>query len=193
MRASNLFAVILFLLFCVPVHATDFYDWSVGCDNVRGCTALGFALQGQDGEGFIRLERAGGSDSAGNVSLTLFVEGATGTASLRLTIDGKPIEGVAAERRAPSGQAGRDGFTTEISPQELKPFIAALRKGMTLNLTAADGKSTVDLSLRGAIAALVNIDDIQGRVGTEAALIRKEDKIHVAVANVPFFASHRSS
>jgi hypothetical protein len=86
------------------------------------------------------------------------------------------IHSIATIRNATAGQTGRDGFTTQIEPEELAPFISALKAGMTLNLKAATGAPKADISLRGAVASLLNIDAIQGRVGTKTALISKGDK-----------------
>jgi hypothetical protein len=103
---------------------------------------------------------------------------------LRLTADGAPIAGIAAEREART-EPDVDGYAIELSPQELKPFIAALRKSQTLNLATADGKSKVDISLAGAVAALRKVDDIQGRIGTQTALIDVGDKPASAVPDAP--------
>jgi hypothetical protein len=165
----------LFLLSCDLASAKDFADWTVGCDNTRSCSAFGFPAEGQEPNGFIRIERAGGPQSPVEVSITIFVDGAIGTAPLSLKIDGKAIQGVASERTGSSGQTGRDGFTTRLSSGELEAFVAALRKGMTLGLVVARDKvqGKVEISLRGAVAALLNIDDIQGRIWTKTALVRR--------------------
>lgn len=168
-------------LACTMASAKDFAEWTVECDNLRECSAFGFPAEGQEPNGFIRIDRAGGPQSPAEVSIAVFVDGATGTAPLTLKIDAKPIEGVASERNGSSGQTGRDGFTTRLSLAELEPFVAALRRGMTLTLAGAKDKGEVEVSLRGAVAALLNIDDIQSRVGTKTALIRKGNSPFMAV------------
>lgn len=185
MRIDKSFALVLILPLCASARAADFRDWTVGCDNVKGCAAIGFADEEQEGNGFIRVERAGGPDGPTNIRLFLYADDAKQGAALRLTADGAPIEGVAAERQARTGGADVDGFTIEIAPRELKPFIAALRKSQKLNLATADGKSRVDISLAGAVAALRNVDDIQDRVGTQTALIDAGDKPASAVPDAP--------
>jgi hypothetical protein len=184
MRISSLFVLVLIFPFCAPARAADFRDWTVGCDNIKGCTAIGFAREGQDGGGFIRVERAGGPDGQPKIRLFLYPEDAKKESALRLTADGAPIAGVAAEREARTGQ-DVDRYAIEISPQELKPFIAALRKSQALNLATLDGTSKVDISLAGAVAALRNIDDIQGRIGTQTALIDVGYKPASAVPDAP--------
>lgn len=184
MRISGLVALGLAFSFGAPARAADFREWTVGCDNIKDCTAIGFPPEDQDGGGFIRVERAGGPDGRAKIRLFLYAEEAKKGASLRLTADGAPIAGVAAEREARTGQ-DVDGYAIEISPPELKPFIAALRKSHALNLATADGKSKVDISLAGAVAALRNVDDIQGRIGTQTALIDVGDKPASAVPDAP--------
>jgi hypothetical protein len=43
MRTFNLYALFLILPLCAQARAADFQDWTVDCDNVKGCIALGFA------------------------------------------------------------------------------------------------------------------------------------------------------
>ena len=66
----------------------------------------------------------------------------------------------------------------------MQPFIAALRKSETLNLATVDGKWKADISLHGAVAALLT-DEIQGRIGTKTALIGAGDKPRTAVPDAP--------
>jgi hypothetical protein len=184
MRIYGLFALLLVIHFCTPASASNFRDWTVGCDNIKGCTAIGFPQEDQDGSGSIRVERAGGPDARPKIRLFLYAAEAKNGPSLRLTADGAPIAGVAAEREART-EENVEGYAIEISPQEQKPFIAALRKSQALNLATTDGKSKVDISLAGAVAALRNVDDIQGRIGTQTALIEVGDKPASAVPDAP--------
>ena len=184
MRKSSLIALVLGFSFGAPALRGRLPRLTVGCDNIKGCAAIGFPPEDQDGGGFIRVERPGGPDGQAKIRLFLYAEEAKKGASLRLTADGAPIAGVAAEREART-EADVDGYATELSPQELKSFIAALRKSQALNLATADGKSKVDISLAGAVAALRKVDDIQGRIGTQTALIDVGDKPASAVPDAP--------
>lgn len=185
MRTSILYALFLILPLCTHAHGADFKDWTVDCDNVKGCIALGFKPDPtMDPESLIHVERAGGPGGRVKIRLILSVKDAKGTVSLRLTADGEPIAGVRPDREARIVQ-DRDFCETEISPQELQPFIAVLRKSETLNLATADGKSKADISLHGAVAALLKMDEIQGRIGTITALIKAGDKPRTAVPDAP--------
>jgi Protein of unknown function (DUF1176) len=191
MRTSNLYALFLILPLCMQAQAADFKDWTVDCDNVKGCIALGFVSKAnqseldQSGASFIHVERAGGPDGQAIIRLILFEREPQKTVSLRLMADGEPIAGVASERKARIAVQGADYFETEISRQELQPFIAALRKRETLNLATVDGNHKADISLHGAVAALLKMDEIQGRIDTETALIQAGDKPRTAVPDAP--------
>ena len=179
-RTTVLLLAILFFAFPHVSLAQDYGDWTVACDNVRDCAAFGFPAQDADINGVASFRRGGEAQSEAKASVSLFVDGAKGTEPLKLTVDGKPIAGVKAERTGLSGQSARDGFTTEISADELGPFVAALRRGRVLTIATRGGKERADISLRGAVAALLRMDDLQGRVGTKTALIRKGGKPFVA-------------
>jgi hypothetical protein len=164
----------------------------------RAADAIGFGGTGgaaataqlEATDDFIHVERAGGPGGRAKIRLILGVEDAKGTVSLRLTADGEPIAGVDSEREARTAAKEKDYLNqdlveTEISPQELQPFIAALRKSETLNLATVDGKWKADISLHGAVAALLKMDEIQGRIGTKTALIGAGDKPRTAVPDAP--------
>lgn len=177
--------VLLFAIFLVAfppaLQAQEFGDWTVQCDNLRGCAAFGFPAENADINGVIAFRRDGDAQDA-KAEVSLFVDGAKETAPLTLTIDGKPIEGVATRRTGSSGQSGREGFTTAISAGELAPFVAALRRGLVLTIAADGGKEKANISLRGAVASLLRMDDLQGRVGAQTALIRKGTNVFTAAA-----------
>lgn len=150
----------------VPVYRS-FKDWVIGCDNTRSCTALG--LQPDDGEtgAFIRVERAGGGSSKVRVLLALFDEA---------LIPGEPvtvaIEGLEDVRPSWPVERREEGYAIITVPEaEVTPFINALRQGRRLSLTGPSGEQA-EISLDGATAALLFMDDMQGRVGTVTALVR---------------------
>ena len=179
---ASLSLLLAIFVFAAPgvARAQDFGDWTVTCDNVRDCAAFGFPASDSDLDGVIAFRRSDGAEDMGKAAVTLYVDGAKGSAPLTLKVDGKPIAGVKTERTGLSGQSGRDGFTTEISPDEMNAFVTALRRGSVLTIAASGGKDRADISLRGAVAALLRMDDLQGRVGTPTALIRKGGKPFVA-------------
>ena len=95
MRTSSLYVLFLILPLCTQSRAAPFQDWTVDCDNIKGCIALGFESEAEQSDnGFIHVERAGGPGGRTKIRLILSVEDAKGTISLRLTADGEPIEAV---------------------------------------------------------------------------------------------------
>ena len=87
----------------VPAERT-FRDWVVGCDNVRGCIALGLSPADGAETAFLYLQRDAGRGAQPTVSLVLYTESETpGDRQIHLTIDGATIEGVASRRLAEAG------------------------------------------------------------------------------------------
>lgn len=167
----------------LPAHATgfakDFLDWMVECNNIGSCSAFGFS-EDPDAHGYIRIDRLRGSEPP-DIKISLLADEAKGEDQLTLKIDGKPIDGVASDRIGKSRLPGGEGFTTSLAPEEIEPFVDALRRGASLTLEDARKGAKAKISLRGAVAALLNIDDVQGRIGTPTALIRKGNRRFLAV------------
>jgi hypothetical protein len=170
------FIVSLYLyLFPFCGLAATFKDWEVECDNINGCSAFGFPSDDADVTGYIRIDRLAGPANAASISIVLeHSDEKLSVTDAQLAIDEKPVSGINPTRKAATND---DEVTTfQIAAEEVKPFIAALRNGRTLQLTTIDGKMKTVISLNGAVAALLKTDDVQGRVGTETALIRAGDK-----------------
>jgi len=164
--------------------AATFKDWEVECDNINGCSALGFSSDDADVTGYIRIDRLAGPANAANIRIVLqhFDEKLSVT-DAQLTIDGKPVSGINPARKAATNDDEVTSF--QIAAEEAKPFIAGLRNGRALQLTTIDGKMKAVISLNGAVAALLKIDDVQGRVDTETALIRAGAKPASSVPSPP--------
>lgn len=146
-----------------------FGDWFVGCDNTRACTALGMIPADAVEIAFVRVQRVAGGESRPQISV-LVVDEAAGARRIGVTIDDKPVDGVAALRTA---ELVPDfGYLqTTLTKDEAPAFVAALRRGRRLQV-AVEGGISAQVSLSGATAALLFIDDAQGRVNTVSALIR---------------------
>ena len=129
-----------------------FKDWEVGCDNLRGCVAMGF-LRDESANGYIRVSLAGGPNAKPEI---------------KLIIDGDEI----ADMRVLTPDGAGRGFAA---------LIAAARKHDRATLSDAKGGKKAEFSLAGAAAALLFIDDAQGRVGTTTALVRSGPKPASAV------------
>ncbi len=156
----------------VPVYRS-FKDWEVGCDNTRRCTVIG--LQPEDYAdiiAFLRIERAAGGDAVAAIRAVLSKEGLAPGDPVTLTIDGAPMTGVASRRTI-------DSLETEqrlSDDQARRERSGAVGRGHAVRQAAAacdkDG-ARAEVSLDGAVAALLFIDDVQGRLDTVNALIRR--------------------
>jgi hypothetical protein len=155
-----------------------FKSWSATCDNLGTCTAFGYTDEAADTHGFIRLVRAAGPDAAPRVTLRTETEdGDDGKAPLtwRVSVDGATPAGL----EAVAAKAGDDERRAELSPAQARALLAAARNGASLTLTG--GKTPITITLAGSSAALLWIDDRQGRVGTLTALAARGPKPASAV------------
>lgn len=147
-----------------------FRDWIAVCDNGAACVAFGPASDGSGG--WIRVALDAGPAARPQVAAGL-VDRAAGPDGLALTIDGRrfaltdlPVEGSEASQ----------GLIRDAGPE----VIDALAKGRRLTLG-----DDVALSPSGAAAALLWIDERQGRLGTTTALVRRGRKPASSVPAAP--------
>jgi hypothetical protein len=144
------------------VPSYDSYkSWLTACDNVLSCEAKGFE-DGTNDYPDLRFDRAGGPGAATRVMLSAPFK--AGLADLR--IDGKPLRLDPAAWKVEI-QGGFSTFSTD-RPAAVAALIAELRNGARLQI----GKDA-SIPLDGMVAALLRMDDRQGRVGGVTALIRK--------------------
>lgn len=167
-------ALLLSLLLSAPARAQigemkTFRDWIAGCDNTRACTALSLPNETDDEVAFLRLDRPAEPNGGPTLALKLRSSKLPKQFSVELALDGAPFP--AAGHRLQGGSI--DGETTEIgiASAEAEALIAAARKATTL--TARIGQRQFKLSLAGSVAAMLWIDERQGRLNTPTALIRK--------------------
>jgi len=182
-RAIVLAAAILALASPADAQAVkSFKTWNAICDNLKTCTAFGYTDEGADAAAFIRLARAAGPAAAPKITLRAETEdGDDGSRPLawRVAIDGAIPAGL---RNVVT--KGSDGERrAELSPVQAAALLAALRNGAQLSLLG--GKAPIAMSLAGSSAALLWIDDQQGRVGTVTALAAKGAKPASAVPPAP--------
>lgn len=150
-----------------------FRDWRATCDNGAACTA--FAPSTEPDQGWLRLAMASDADAAPDVRIGLWSPGEEGlapAAPLTLTIDGRAF----VARRI----AGADLPTAQIAGSDAMAVVRALAAGRQAAIVA--GSRSVDLSLSGAAAAMLWIDERQGRLDTPGALVRTGDQPRRALA-----------
>lgn len=168
----------------LPVVATaaepeprTFRDWMAGCDNVKRCTALSLPAKEPPPLAYLRLERAASPGAVTELVLRLRGEWESPPRALQLKLDGEafPVSG----RFVPTGGDG-DLLSLTFRPQEAAALIEAARKAA--RLTVSGPNLTAHISLSGAVAAMLWIDEQQGRLDTRSALIRKGSRKQASAA-----------
>ncbi|WP_158673569.1 DUF1176 domain-containing protein [Bosea sp. FBZP-16] len=145
-----------------------FRDWMAGCDNLKSCTALSVPSDGTDTIAYLRLERPAGPEGAAKLVLRLRGEWQKPPLTVELKLDGAAFP---AGGKSMPVAADADLATVTFQPAETTAFIDAARKATKLSV-AVPG-ATAEVSLSGAVATLLWIDEQQGRLSTPTALIRK--------------------
>ena len=164
-------------------QSASFRDWSTACSTQRTCWAFGFSPENADGLAFARIERGG---AAGAEPVLVLAAGGwdaerrAPTATMRISVDGRPGPVVTA-------RAGDTAYyvATLGDSNVVRPLIAALRNGRTLRLQVQGWTAPADVSLTGAAAALLWLDEQQKRVGTTTALARTGPRPASAVPPPP--------
>ena len=169
-----------------PSGLRQFNDWMVGCDNTLSCRAIGVQEDGPDEEAYLVIDRAGGPDAPPRLHV--------GGGDLSLgdgfawSVDGKaPTSVPGSAVSAPAASDEGDTPPPEVGGPAAAAILAAMRDGKELRLAAdTDGLAQASpLPLKGLAAALLFMDDVQGRVGTATALARPGKKQAAAVPPAP--------
>lgn len=171
-RSRILLATGLWLSFAAAATAADepktFRDWMAGCDNIKTCTAISLPPEATETITYLRLERPAGPEGTARLLLRLRGEWKKPPSALQLKLDGAAF---------PSGgkplsvAADGDVVTLTFSAEDTAALIDAARKATKLTVTAPG--LTGSISLAGSVAAMLWIDEQQGRLATTTALVRK--------------------
>lgn len=145
--------------------------WVVGCDNTRQCTAVSAEEGTLDQPLTVNIVREAGPQGTLRVSISSMSDLSGG-----LLLDGKPLH--SAMQKGAADQP--DWSATGAQAQGL---IDELRNAGRLSVSTTDGNASASLS--GLSAALLLIDDMQGRLGSSTALIRRGDAPASAVPPAP--------
>jgi hypothetical protein len=139
-------------------------DWQLVCDNTRTCRAAGYQREGDPNAVSLLLIRGAGPGAtvSGQLRLGDMGPGSSAPASLKLTIAGKPAGAVAIDR-------ARQG--APLSGGVVEALLKALTG--TAPVVFSAGRATWRLSSDGAAGLLLRMDDVQGRVGTASAIVRR--------------------
>lgn len=144
------------------------HDWELVCDNTRTCRAAGYQKDDNDAPVSVLLTRKAGAGEAvtGQVMLGQY-DNPISTRSVFLRIDDREVGEAVLD--AESGVAA-------LSPAQVAALLQALPGSSRILFEAGDSVRRWSLSDRGAAAVLLKMDDIQGRIGTTGALIRRGEQ-----------------
>jgi hypothetical protein len=156
------------LAFAAGPEPKGFRDWMAGCSNTWSCTALSMPSDTAETTAYLRLERPAGRDGAVSLVLRLRGEWRKPPATVELKLDGAAFP---ASGKAMPVTADNNVDSVIFQPAETAALIEAARKATKLSISAPG--LSAEVSLSGAVAALLWIDEQQGRLGTTSALIRK--------------------
>ena len=142
-----------------PSELKTFQDWTVGCDNGHACHAVALVPEDWPDDALtMSVKRGAEARAAPAVAIELGAD----SAAASLVADGK---------RLPIRLVGREG-QTHVAEADVQAAIGALRSADRLEVKGADGKPLGTVSLKGASAALLYMDEQQRRTGTATALVR---------------------
>ncbi len=179
------FMIAALLLGSAPAaQASDFKqfrDWYAACDNLRNCSAYGFdaELLGR-GMSYLRIERGGAPEATVKVTITVDVPKG---AKFTLRFDDASLPGLPTGLQAGEEYDGSDdGRRVTIAGTEA--LIESLRKAQKIIITRdnppdgalKDDEKVSTISMSGAAAALLWIDERQQRLDTVTALVRRGPK-----------------
>lgn len=152
--------VVVMSVAAAPPSAVGFShkDWALQCDNTRTCRAVGYQTESGDSDPVsIRLTRQAGPHAPVQIDLVVQSESPY-QGPLQFHIGKVVVRGLKTDGASiPAAQVGL--------------VIRELLKNEEATLHAGQRQWT--LSLAGASAVLLKMDDAQGRVGTPGAMVRK--------------------
>src|SRR3954447_24537030 len=156
-----------------PSEPKLFKDWTVGCDNGRSCQAVALQPETQDLDEWLTLDLERGPAAEARPRIAIDVEAPAGAG---VYADGKRLP-------ITLGTGKQSGRVTSGADA----LVAALRSAAKLEIRDAAGKRLGLISPAGASAALLYMDDRQGRVGTVTALARPGPRPASAVPPPPAY------
>lgn len=131
-----------------------FKDWEVACDNTRRCEAVGYQAEEAPAPVALLLARAAGTSAPVTARLSPYLDDDSAIGPLTVQVGQTTVRGLRAD--------------VELKPEQVAKLLPLLLGADAA--TVSDSKHTWTLSLAGMKAALLKLDDVQGRVGTATAL-----------------------
>ncbi|NWK74381.1 DUF1176 domain-containing protein [Acinetobacter sp. SwsAc6] len=138
-------------------------DWEVACDNTGTCRVAGYQAEQQSSIISVLLQRVAGAQSKLSARVKIDATALDGVQSaLQFYKDGKPQSWININPK--TGEGVLDASQTE-------QLLTALQG--TKPVLWGSGKQRWQLSVDGASAVLLRMDDFQRRIGTNSATLRK--------------------
>lgn len=156
-----------------PAELRTFQDWTVGCDNGRYCQAVSLLPENVPDGRTLSIRRAPAGDAEPVLSFYRYDN--EDLCGARISADGRPLPVRIIE--------GPD--CTIVHPADAPALLAVLRSAAQISMTGADGRDLGRVSLAGASAALLAMDEAQLRAGTVTALVRPGSRPASAVPSPP--------
>jgi hypothetical protein len=147
-----------------------FKDWIVGCDNGLLCQAAAMMPQG---------------DVGATLSVRRGPEGSAVPEVWFRTWEGEAADLVADGRPLKIRMRKNEDDAYVVDPADAVRLLDSLRAAQSVEIVDAAGKSSGSLSVDGATAALLYMDDKQSRLGTRGALVRRGDRPDSSVPPPP--------
>lgn len=149
-------------------------DWVGACDNTRHCSALGLAPEDAEAYAALQFERGPEpGDQVQQIRLRVDRDVSPDDAWVLRVDDAELLQFNNDHLVAADGGPGLD-FVLK-SPDELASMMGAIRSADTLTLLN-EGEVAGVISLSGASAVMLWIDEQQQRLGTPSALVRRGDR-----------------
>lgn len=146
-----------------PAPPIFFYkDWELACDNTGTCRAAGYQNENGDSEPVsLLIARAAGAGVAPTMRLQVLADKPF-KGPLTFTVGALEIKGLP------------DDPVRDLEARHTRALLPALLKAEEATVRAGDMRWA--LSLAGLNAVLLKMDEVQGRVDTAGALVRRGDK-----------------
>jgi hypothetical protein len=149
-------------------------DWEIACDNTLTCRAAGYGPVDPEMGVSVLLTRVAGPDQpvAAQVQLGHYDEktAAQLPTQVQMTVDDRSVGSV---------KLAKDSATGRLNPAQTAALLSAvLGRGKVAWSAAAQ---SWQLSGNGANAVLLEMDEVQGRLGTPGAMVRKGSRAETEV------------
>ncbi|MGR8932702.1 MAG: DUF1176 domain-containing protein [Gammaproteobacteria bacterium] len=155
----------------------SYKDWQLVCDNTRTCRAAGYQTDGDELAVSVLLTRKAGPNQpvTGEMMVGIYDDDSVlGEASegfkLTMKINGQDLGGVVIDQ---------DSAKAKLSEAQVAVLLTSLRHDSHIEWFG--GGKRWQLSDKGASAALLKMDEFQGRIGTPGALVKKGSNNELSV------------